>query len=65
MAICESSSTKMSRHETDSEINQKLTLFNDETLPVISCKEAVQKDPMCVLLNRFFFLCFSSIEYLL
>jgi len=46
-----SSFTKMSksnRDETDSETNRKPVVFNDETLPVISCKEIVQKDPVFV-----------------
>ena len=34
------------RGETDSETNRKPVVFSDETLPVISCKEVVQKDPV-------------------
>jgi hypothetical protein len=37
-----------SRDETDSETNRKPVVFNDETLPVISCKEIIQKDPVFV-----------------
>lgn len=47
-----SSSGKMSatnRAETDSETSRKPVVFNDETLPVISCKEIIQKDPVYVL----------------
>jgi len=36
------------RDENDSEGNRKPVVFTDETLPVISCKEVVQKDPMFV-----------------
>jgi hypothetical protein len=48
-----SSSAKMSRSnrdENDSETNRKPVVFHDETLPVISCKEIVQKDPVFVFL---------------
>ncbi|CAF2352982.1 unnamed protein product [Rotaria sp. Silwood2] len=38
--------SKSNRDETDSEINRKPVVFNDETLPVISCKEIIQKDPV-------------------
>ncbi len=38
------------RDETDSERNRKPVVFNDETLPVISCKEIIQKDPVFVVL---------------
>jgi hypothetical protein len=40
--------SKSNRDETDSETNRKPVVFNDETLPVISCKEIVQKDPVFV-----------------
>ena len=39
---------RYSRDEPDSESARKPVNFNDETLTVISCKEAVQKDPVCV-----------------
>jgi len=38
------------RDGTDSETNRKPVVFIDETLPVISCKEVVQKDPVLVFL---------------
>jgi hypothetical protein len=38
------------RDETDSERNRKPVVFSDETLPVISCKEIIQKDPVFVVL---------------
>ena len=40
--------------ETDSEANRKPVAFSDETLPVISCKEIIQKDPVFVFFNRLF-----------
>lgn len=40
--------SRSNRDEVDSELNQKPVAFNDETLPVISCKEIVQKDPVFV-----------------
>ncbi|CAF4198446.1 unnamed protein product [Rotaria sordida] len=38
--------SKSNRDERDSEIDRKPVVFNDETLPVISCKEVIQKDPV-------------------
>lgn len=40
--------SKSNRDETDSETTRKPVVFTDETLPVISCKEIVQKDPVFV-----------------
>ena len=37
------------RDENDSDAFRKGLGFTDETLPVISCKEVVHKDPMFVL----------------
>ena len=34
------------RNGTDTEGNRKPLAFTDETLPVISCKEIVHKDPV-------------------
>ncbi|CAF1418009.1 unnamed protein product [Adineta steineri] len=34
------------RDEIDSESNRKPALFTDETLPIVSCKEVIQKDPV-------------------
>jgi hypothetical protein len=49
--------SRSNRDETDSETNRKPVAFNDETLPVISCKEIVQKDPvfvfMLIIFNEF------------
>ncbi|CAF3800577.1 unnamed protein product [Rotaria magnacalcarata] len=38
--------SRSNRDEIDSELNRKPVTFTDETLPVISCKEIVQKDPV-------------------
>lgn len=37
------------RDENDPDASRKGLGFTDETLPVISCKEVVHKDPMFVL----------------
>jgi hypothetical protein len=42
--------SRSNRDENDSETNRKPVVFHDETLPVISCKEIVQKDPVFVFL---------------
>ena len=52
-------STDMRRSSRDGiadESARKSALFNDETLPVISCKEIVKKDPMFVSLTPLFLL---------
>lgn len=47
--------SKSNRDEKDSDENRKPLGFSDETLPVISCKEIVQKDPVFVLSILFIF----------
>ncbi len=39
------------RDGIDSDADRKPVVFNDETLPVISCKEVVHKDPVLVFLS--------------
>mgnify|MGYP006911083278 CR=1 FL=1 len=37
------------RDGIDSDANRKPLAFSDETLPVVSCKEVVHKDPVFVV----------------
>jgi hypothetical protein len=45
---------RSSRDGIADESARKSALFSDETLPVISCKEIVKKDPMFVSLSPLF-----------
>ena len=40
------------RNGTDSDADRKPVVFSDETLPVVSCKEVVHKDPVLVFFER-------------